>query len=83
VDEPQCGADSDGSNENVVASTASQQRKQFALRKGMAGLDLALQLRKHELSVTRIERHPPVRNPRRFERVHEINVIPDVPLTRT
>jgi len=49
----------------------------------MAGLDLALQLGKHELSVTGIERHPPVWSSRWFERVHEVNVIPDVPFTRT
>ncbi len=42
VDKPQRGAGSDRSNEKVVASTPSQQRKHFALCKGMAGLDLAI-----------------------------------------
>ena len=83
VDEPQCGANSNGSNEKIVTPTSSQQRKQSELRKRMTGPDLALQLRKHELSVARIERHPPVRNTRRFERIHEINMIPNLAFTRT
>jgi hypothetical protein len=83
VDEPQCGANPDGSNEKIVTPTPSQQRKQFELRKRMTGLDLALQLRKHELSVARIERHPPVRCSRVLERIHEINVTPNIPFTRT
>lgn len=49
----------------------------------MTWLDLALQLGEHEQAVMLIKRHPPIRNARRFERVYEVDVVPDLVLTRT